>query len=240
MSNLAESLLSKRQIMSRYLAIIAFYLSIFTSVVIGQETGAIKPQPSAPAESKKANQRAAVPAPAEPFDKADVKTMEAQCVKLETEAGIIQAEMFPETAPETVRNFLNLVATGFYDTTTFSRTVPNFVVQGGNLATSQKMTPEFVKRARRTIPDEPNQVRHERGILSMARSEEPNTATTHFFILLSSAPNLDGSFAAFGRVTSGLEVVEAINKMPVDGDKPLKPIRLTKATVASCPAPAQN
>ncbi|MGI9037066.1 MAG: peptidylprolyl isomerase [Pyrinomonadaceae bacterium] len=194
---------------------------------------------SAPTDSKKSNQRPP-DAPSEPFDKADVKTMAAQCVKLETEAGNIELEMFPETAPETVKNFLNLAATGSFDTTTFSRVVPDFIIQGGNLSTSQKPTPELVKRARRTIPDEPNAVKHERGIVSMARGDEPNMASTHFFILVSDAPSLDGKFAAFGRVTSGMDVVDAINKMPVDGDKPIKPVRIARATVAPCAVRAEH
>lgn len=170
----------------------------------------------------------------EPFDKADVKTMASQCVALDTEAGMIELEMFPESAPESVRNFLNLAATGLFDTTTFSRVVPGFVVQGGDVFTREKMTLPINQRARRTIPDEPNKILHERGILSMARSTEPNTATTNFFILVDSAPSLDGSFAAFGRVTKGMEIVDAINKAKVEGDKPEKPVKLRKASVASC------
>jgi peptidyl-prolyl cis-trans isomerase B (cyclophilin B) len=101
------------------------------------------------------------------------------------------------------------------------------------------MTPEFDKRARRTIHDEPNQIKHERGVVSMARSGEPNSASTHFFILLSEARTLDGKFAAFGRVIKGMETVEAINKMPVEAEKPAKPVRINRATVAPCIVPAK-
>ena len=171
----------------------------------------------------------------EPFDRADVKTMAAQCVSLDTEKGIIEIELFPESAPESVRNFLNLAATGALDTTTFSRVVPNFVIQGGDLYTREgKMTAALGQRARKTVPDEPNKILHERGIVSMARSDEANTATTNFFILLSAAPYLDGKFAAFGRVTKGMDVVEVINKMPVVEEKPDKPVRIRKASTASC------
>lgn len=184
---------------------------------------------------KKTNERPAVVSTGEPFEKADVKTMAAQCVKFDTETGVIEMEMFPESAPESVRNFLNLVSIGALDTTVFSRVVPNFVIQGGDLYSREgKVTYEIGTRARKTIPDEPNQIRHERGILSMARSDEPNAATTHFFILVSSAPTLDGKFAAFGRVTKGMETVDAINKAAVTGDKPEKPVRIKKASVAHC------
>ncbi len=140
-----------------------------------------------PREPVKINSRPA-PKPAvvkgEPFDKADVKTMAAQCVALDTEAGLIELEMFPESASESVRNFLNLSATGLFDTTTFSRVVPGFVIQGGNIWTREKMTAQIDQRARRTIPDEPNKILHERGILSMARPTEPNGATTNFLFWL--------------------------------------------------------
>jgi peptidyl-prolyl cis-trans isomerase B (cyclophilin B) len=197
-----------------------------------------KPETAAPKDLKKSNQRPAAPAKStsEPFDKATVEEMAAKCVRFDTEAGVVELEMFPESATQTVRSFLNLSAIGAFDTTTFSRVVPGFVVQGGNLGTREKLTPELSLRANRHIPDEPNQIKHERGILSMARSDEPNSATTNFFILVSSASQLDGKFAAFGRVTSGMEVVDAINKMPVEGDKPTKPVRIKKATVADCPA----
>jgi peptidyl-prolyl cis-trans isomerase B (cyclophilin B) len=184
----------------------------------------------------KANKRPTVTS-AEPFDKASVETMAKQCVKLETEIGVIELEMFPESAPESVRNFLNLVATKMYDTTKFSRVVPNFVVQGGNISTREIKTPKIIERARRTVIDEPNLIKHERGIVSLARPETPNGATTHFFVVLRDSPHLDGTFAAFGRVTNGMEVIEKINNMPVEGDKPTNPVKLTRAIITPCPAP---
>jgi peptidyl-prolyl cis-trans isomerase B (cyclophilin B) len=177
------------------------------------------------------------PTPAtEPFDAATVEQMAAQCVRLETEAGAIELRLIPAAAPTTARNFLNLAATGAYDTTTFSRVVKNFVIQGGNLSTRAEMTPALAARSRRTIPDEPNDIKHVRGIVSMARPDTPNGATTNFFILVSDAPYLDGSFAAFGRVTSGMEVVDAINQAPVEDEKPVAPVRVKRVVVATCPA----
>jgi peptidyl-prolyl cis-trans isomerase B (cyclophilin B) len=170
----------------------------------------------------------------EPFDGVSVEQMASQCVKFETEAGAIEIEMLAEAAPETVRNFLNLTAIGAFDTTTFSRIVKDFVVQGGNLSTNQKWGLELAKRAARKIPDEPGYVKHVRGIVSMARPDEPNSATTHFFILVSDAAQLDGKFSAFGRVTKGMDVVDAMNKAEADGEKPTKPVHITRATVAQC------
>lgn len=200
-------------------------------------------QPATKTE-KKANQRPAAKTQpkavkADPFEKATVEQMAAQCVKLETEAGAIDLEMYPESAPESVRAFLNLAAVGALDTTTFSRVVPGFVIQGGDLSTSEKWSAELSKRANRAVPDEPSQIKHEPGILSMARTDEPNSASTHFFILLTVARTLDGEFAAFGRVIKGMETVEAINKMPVEGEKPTKPVRINRATVAPCAVDAK-
>lgn len=197
---------------------------------------AATPSAQSKPEPKKSNARPAdAPSPAaEPFDKATVEQMASQCVRFETEAGVIEIEMLAEAAPETVRNFLNLTATGAFDTTTFSRIVKDFVVQGGNLSTGQKWNIELAKRAARKIPDEPSYVKHVRGIVSMARPDEPNSATTHFFILVNEAAQLDSKFSAFGRVTKGMEVVDAMNKAEAEAEKPAKPVRLTRATVEQC------
>ena len=194
------------------------------------------PTKAPPADAKTAvtpprNEPAAQP---DPFDGATVEKMASQCVTLETEPGSIVIQMLPQSAPEAVRNFLNLATTGALDTTTFSRTVKDFVVQGGNLSTSEKWGVELSKKASRKLPDEPSELKHVRGIVSMARGDEPNSATTHFFILVGDGPHLDGKFAAFGRVTKGIEVADAINHAPVEGDKPVTPVRIKRAIVAAC------
>ena len=173
-------------------------------------------------------------AAAEPFDGAAVAKMSGQCVTLDTEAGAIVIEMLPAVAPESARNFLNLAATGALDTTTFSRVVKDFIIQGGNLSTGEKWDVEMSKRMARKLPDEPSDVKHVRGIVSMARGEEPNTASTHFFILVGDGPHLDGKFAAFGRVVKGIEVPDAINHAPVEGDKPVTAVKIKRAAVAAC------
>ncbi len=223
----------------KILTLIVLCLIAFTASANAQNKTPISKTETtaAPQTLKKSNQRPApVKAPpAEPFDKATVSAMAAQCVTFDTEAGAIVLEMFPESAPESVRSFLNLAATGAFDTTTFNRVVPNFVVQGGDLSTREKFTNELSRRAAKTVPDEPSLIKHERGTLSMARTGEPNSATTGFFILVSAAPHLDGTFAAFGRVVAGMEFVDAINKAQVEAEKPAKPIRIKRATVTACP-----
>jgi peptidyl-prolyl cis-trans isomerase B (cyclophilin B) len=194
--------------------------------------GAQNPPVEAP---KKANARSTPTVEAaEPFDGASVEKMASQCVTLETELGVIELGMTPEVAPESVRNFLNLAATGALDTTTFSRTVKGFVIQGGNLQTSEKWGEQLSKRMARKIPDEPGLIKHVRGIVSMARTDEPNSATTHFFILVGPGQHLDGKFSAFGTVTKGIEVADAINQAPAEGEKPEKPVKINRAVVAPC------
>jgi peptidyl-prolyl cis-trans isomerase B (cyclophilin B) len=198
-----------------------------TTVALAQE-----PEPP-----KKANVREATPqtenAP-EPFDGASVQKMALQCVTLETDLGAIEIAMMPEVAPESVRNFLNLAATGALDTTTFSRVVKGFVIQGGNLSTSEKWGAELAKRMSRRLPDEPGIIKHVRGIVSMARPDEPNSASTHFFILVGPGSHLDGKFSAFGTVEKGMEVADAINQAPAEGEKPEKPVKIKRAVVTQC------
>lgn len=205
---------------------------LFVSLAAAQEPKSAEPPP----EPAKKNARPAedIAVKSEPFDGASVEKMAQQCVTLQTEAGNIVIEMLPESAPENVRNFLNLSATGAFDTTTFSRIVKDFVIQGGNLSTSEKWGIELLKRMTHRIPDEPGLIKHVRGIVSMARPNEPNSATTSFFILVGNGSNLDGKFSAFGRVTSGLDVADAINHAPTEGEKPSKPVHITKAIVAPC------
>lgn len=208
---------------------------IFTWSFIGVAQDPASGQPRTD-KSKKANRRPAE-APAEvpePFDGASVEKMAASCVTLETELGAIEIEMIPEVAPESVRGFLNLAATGALDTTTFSRTVKDFVVQGGNLTTSERWNEKLARRMSRTLPDEPGLIKHVRGIVSMARTQEANSSTTHFFILVGDGHHLDGKFAAFGRVTKGIEVADEINKAPAEGEKPNKPVRINRAIVVPC------
>ncbi|MCB1024309.1 MAG: peptidylprolyl isomerase, partial [Acidobacteria bacterium] len=190
---------------------------------------------------KKANQRPDEPAQKpEPFDDADVKTMASKCVVLKTGKGDISIELFPESAPQTVRNFLNLTAIKAFDNTTFSRVVPDFVIQGGDLWTNKDITIDMKWRASRTIPDEPNLIKHVPGIVSMARGDEPNSASTSFFILLTDYEGLDGKFTAFGRVKGGMDVVTEINKMPGKDEKPDDPVVINSAIITPCADQAET
>jgi peptidyl-prolyl cis-trans isomerase B (cyclophilin B) len=220
--------------LSSMLLIAALFACLPAARVAGQDSA----EQPVPREPKKINTRplkeSSKNGTVEPFEKATVEMMKSQCVKFETEKGAIELEMYPESAPESVRNFLNLVALGAYDTTTFNRVVPGFIIQGGEMSTRPQIKRELFERARRNVPDEPSLIRHERGILSLARTDKPNSASSDFFILAGDAPHLDRTFAAFGRVTQGMETVDAINKVRVENEKPEKPVRLTRASISPC------
>ncbi len=238
MSNKLQFLTSRKHQLRRQSprrSMIAALYALAFMTICAPLTQAQNPAPNTEA-LKKANTRPAQPAPAkaDPFDGATVEKMAGQCVTLETESGVIVVEMLPAKAPETVRSFLNLAASGALDTTTFSRVVKGFVIQGGNLSTSEKWGVELAERMSRHLPDEPSDVNHVRGILSMARGDEPKSATTHFFILVGDGPHLDGKFTAFGRVTSGMEVADAINRAPSENEKPVVPVKIKHAGVAQC------
>jgi len=208
----------------------AFVVFVLTMNLFGQN-----PLPNSETP-KKANARpaeSAQPKP-EPFEGASIEKMTGQCVTLETEQGAIVIEMLPAKAPESARNFLNLASIGAFETTTFSRVVPGFVIQGGNLSTSEKWSAQLSNRAQKHLPDEPSDLKHVRGVVSMARGAEANSATTHFFILVGDGPNLDGKFSAFGRVRSGMEVADAINRAPSENEKPQVPVRITHTEVSPC------
>lgn len=153
-------------------------------------------------------------------------------VLLRTTLGDFKLETRPDWAPETVRNFLKLVATGWYDRTAFHRLAKDFVLQGGMPTGRATGTMHRADRWVRSIPDEFRQdVRHEPGILSMAHGDEPNSAQTSFFLMLGPAPHLDGKFAAFARITEGLDLLPNINALPVNGEQPIDRLELIEARI---------
>lgn len=144
----------------------------------------------------------------------------------------IELELYPEYAPKTVANFESLVKAGFYDGLTFHRVIKGFMIQGGDPlgngmgGSDRKVVGEFLANGHN------NPIKHERGVISMARSFDPNSASSQFFIMHKDAPHLDGQYAAFGRVTSGIEAVDEIADIPTDySDKPKIAVRIKKAYI---------
>ncbi len=146
--------------------------------------------------------------------------------------GTIKLELYPEAAPITVSNFENLVKEGFYDGLIFHRIIEGFMIQGGDpLGTGTGGSGTNIKGEFKSNGVN-NPIRHERGVISMARSMMPNSASSQFFIMHRAAPHLDGSYAAFGKVVEGLDVVDAIAAVETDRhDRPLKNVVIEKVTL---------
>ena len=141
------------------------------------------------------------------------------------EGGIIRAELYPDVAPNTVRNFISLIQKGFYNGTIFHRVIPGFMIQGGDPEGTGMGGPGYGIKGEFAQNGVPNPLKHTRGVISMARSQNPNSAGSQFFIMHEDAPHLDGSYAAFGHVVEGMDVVDEIAAVSTDWrDKPKTPV----------------
>ena len=147
--------------------------------------------------------------------------------------GKIELELYPDAAPKTVANFIKLVSEGFYDGLIFHRVIPGFMIQGGDPqgngmgGSKDNIVGEFKANGF------DNPIKHTRGVISMARAYNPNSASSQFFIMHQNAPHLDGQYAAFGKVVSGMEVVDEIASIPTDySDRPKIAMRMKKVYIA--------
>jgi peptidyl-prolyl cis-trans isomerase B (cyclophilin B) len=153
---------------------------------------------------------------------------------LDTSSGPITVEFFPDKAPNHVRNFLRLASAGVYDGTAFHRIVRGFVIQGGLLSTRGALT-EKQQKLVATLAPEFNDTKHVKGILSMARGDDPASASTSFFVVTAETPSLDGKYTAFGRVVDGMAAVDAIEQSAVNGETPVVRVELKTVRVVKQP-----
>ncbi len=145
---------------------------------------------------------------------------------------VIKAELYPEIAPNTVNNFISLIKKGFYDGVIFHRVIPGFMIQGGDPKGVGIGGPGYSIKGEFTSNGFKNDLKHDRGVLSMARTMAPNSAGSQFFIMHQNAPHLDGQYAAFGKVIEGIEAVDKICAVRTDyNDKPRTPQVMQKVTV---------
>ncbi len=169
--------------------------------------------------------------PIEPFVNESPAELGRYHVIIETGLGALELEMMPDKAPETVRQFLRLAQAGIYDNTLVHRVAPGFVIQTGAVNFRQTpLTPAQMRLVRTQAPeftDTPNEF----GIVSMARGEDPASATTSFFICIGQCRTLDGKYTVFARVTNGADALDRIANVPVDGETPLKPVLVTRVRV---------
>ena len=148
------------------------------------------------------------------------------------DGSVMKAELYPEIAPNTVNNFISLIKKGFYDGVIFHRVIKGFMLQGGDPDGNGTGGPDYSIKGEFSSNGFKNDLKHEPGVLSMARTMMPNSAGSQFFIMHKTSPHLDGEYAAFGKVTEGMDVVEKIANEPTDfRDKPLNEQKMVKVTV---------
>ena len=158
--------------------------------------------------------------------------MQNPIVTIETTKGVMKVELFPEVAPNTVNNFISLVEKGFYDGTIFHRVIPGFMIQGGDPEGTGMGGPGYGIQGEFSSNGFKNDLKHTTGVISMARSQRPDSAGSQFFIMVDDAPYLDGQYAAFGKVTEGIEVAQAIVSSPRDrADRPHEDQIMERVTV---------
>lgn len=145
---------------------------------------------------------------------------------------VIKVELYPNVAPNTVNNFISLANSGFYDGLIFHRVIPGFMIQGGDPEGTGMGGPDYSIEGEFSSNGFENDVKHERGVISMARAQDPNSAGSQFFIMVADSAQLDGDYAAFGKVTEGMEAVDKIVAVDTDEqDKPLKEQKIKELTV---------
>ena len=146
--------------------------------------------------------------------------------------GVMKAELYPEIAPITVKNFVDLAARGFYNGLIFHRVIPGFMIQGGDPEGVGTGGPGYTIKGEFTANGFRNDLRHTRGVLSMARAKDPDSAGSQFFIMHEDSPHLDGQYAAFGKIIEGIEVVDQIASVKTDyNDRPYEPQEIEFMTV---------
>jgi peptidyl-prolyl cis-trans isomerase B (cyclophilin B) len=164
------------------------------------------------------------PPVAPPFTTETLEDLKAFQLAIETSMGKIIVEMLPDKAPNHVRHILRLASVGAFDQTSVHRVAPGFVIQVGDLNTRKEPIPQKTSEFVVPIRAELNDVRHEAGIVSMARGNEIDSALTSFFIVLGPQPALNGTYTVFGRVVEGMDVVRKIEAVPVKGETPVTPV----------------
>ena len=146
--------------------------------------------------------------------------------------GIIKLALDASAAPNTVKNFLSLAGKGYYDGLAFHRIIPGFMIQGGCPDGTGMGGPGYSIKGEFAANGVKNPLKHKRGVISMARAMNPNSAGSQFFIMHQDAPHLDGQYAAFGQVTEGMDVVDAIAAVPTGyADRPIEPVRIKSVTL---------
>jgi cyclophilin family peptidyl-prolyl cis-trans isomerase len=210
------------------------FARVVEGITVAQKLSTMPATATVPAErlviSKVTIRDTPAPVP-EPFSTEGIDILSQKRAVLETTLGNITLEFFPDRAPNHVRQFLRLAASGVYDGTAFHRVVKGFVIQGGHLPTRREPLEDRPASYVRSLQPEFTPTPHERGIVSMARGADPASATSSFFIVLAKTPALDNQYTVFGRVVDGLDVVEKIEAVALNGEEPAQRVDVTRVVI---------
>ena len=201
---------------------------ILLAVVLAAAAFGCAPKP----ETEKAPEATAAQPEAQPSE-APASTEPVKATIVVKDFGTIELELYPDVAPQSVYNFCDLARKGFYDGLIFHRVIPGFMIQGGDPEGTGMGGPGYVIKGEFAANGVQNDLKHTRGVISMARKSQPmDSAGSQFFIMHQDYPDLDGLYAAFGKVISGIEVVDAIAAVKTDaGDKPLQDVVIESVTI---------
>src|SRR5205823_5252880 len=191
---------------------------------------------SSTTSSSVSNPATPMPAPAPKASAEENRPMEYykdKVAELHTSAGEIDIRFYPDAAPNHVKNFIDLAEKGFYNGTKFHRVIPGFMIQGGDPNTISGSPANWgTGGSGKYVNAEFNSVKHKRGIVSMARSSDPNSASSQFFIMVADYPSLDNQYSVFGQVTKGMDVADKIVNAPTaQQDRPINPTTITKVVI---------
>jgi cyclophilin family peptidyl-prolyl cis-trans isomerase len=206
-----------------------------TATTSSSATTANETMATNPAASSAASAPATAPTTTTAEEEKPMSYYQDKVAELHTTAGEIDIRFFPDVAPNHVRNFIDLAEKGFYNGTKFHRVIPGFMIQGGDPNTvSGDPSTWGVGGSPNKLKAEFSSIHHKRGIVSMARTNDPDSASSQFFIMVASAPSLDNQYSVFGEVTKGMDVVDKIVNAPQSGppnNRPFQPTTITSITI---------
>lgn len=218
--------------MKKLITVALLALAMSCAPANDKNTGTQTESTATEATAATASQPAPVPAAQPAEQEKPMSYYESKIAELHTSLGEIDLRFFPEIAPNHVKNFIDLSEKGFYNGTKFHRVIEGFVIQGGDPNTvSGPRSTWGTGGSGKNVPAEFNKIHHSRGILSMARSNDPNSASSQFFICVADVPSLDNKYTVFGDVTKGMDVVDKIVAASKGQENPSEPVTLEKVVV---------
>ena len=213
-------------------ALFAFVIAIAACAPASKDATNTTNNDTATTTAATTTEAAAAPAAAPEEKEKPMSDYENKVAELHTDAGEIDIRFYPDVAPNHVKNFIDLAEKGFYNGTKFHRVIPGFMIQGGDPNTKSGDPSTWgTGGAEKNVRAEFSTVSHKRGIVSMARSQNPDSASSQFFIVVKDSSFLDRNYTVFGAVTKGMDVADKIVGAPTAGERPVNPVAITSITI---------